>query len=378
MAGYIRSLDGVRALAIILVMLFHFYYVLEIGWIGVQIFFVLSGYLITNILVESKAKSDLSPYLKRFYWRRTLRIFPLYYFYLLAVTVLFLFTGKPANFPATAAYLYTYTYNIQPLFSEFQFDSFFTHFWSLCVEEQFYLFWPLLIYLFNRKQQKVMIISLIMFIPLFRMIFGSWLLENTYHETGEILYRFTLSHFDAFAWGGSIAIFRLNERVSMKYQTVALSVSLAILIVFGLFNLQSYQGVSTITSLGYPIGGMMNFQHVWSYTVINLFATCLILLLITLDRRPSMLGRLFGNKVFIEIGKISYGMYVYHWILLTLYRVYIHPYIQNLFVSFLVYSMLVFAVSWLSYECLEKFFLKIKEKKSFGVVNSTRKTAPKV
>ena len=98
MQGYIRSLDGLRAVAILLVMLFHFFFILEIGWIGVQIFFVLSGFLITTILLKSKEHSFTS-YVKRFYWRRALRIFPLYYFYLLAVTGIYWLTKTPESFP---------------------------------------------------------------------------------------------------------------------------------------------------------------------------------------------------------------------------------------------------------------------------------------
>ena len=78
---HVPSLDGIRAVSILIVIGFHLGF-LGFGWAGVQIFFVLSGYLITGILVADREQYSLTPYLKRFYWRRSLRIFPVYYGYL--------------------------------------------------------------------------------------------------------------------------------------------------------------------------------------------------------------------------------------------------------------------------------------------------------
>ena len=185
---YIRELDGVRAVAIILVMLFHYYYLLEVGWIGVQLFFVLSGYLITTILLKDKDQ-EKGFYLKRFYWRRALRIFPLYYAYLGIFFLAFLFYGYPAFFPDLAPFLFSYTYNIYPLVHNFELNPVFTHFWSLSVEEQFYLFWPFVIYHLNRKQLRIALSLVILLSPLVRFLFGEWLFYlNTEHkDIGQII-----------------------------------------------------------------------------------------------------------------------------------------------------------------------------------------------
>ncbi|MEQ8336344.1 MAG: acyltransferase [Cyclobacteriaceae bacterium] len=360
MSSYIRSLDGVRALAIVLVLLFHFYYVLEIGWIGVQIFFVLSGYLITNILISSKEGSNLSSYLKRFYWRRTLRIFPLYYAYLIGVTVIYFLTSKPEIFPEIVGYLYSYTYNLQPLYGELTFDPFFTHFWSLSVEEQFYLVWPLLIFLLNEKQTKIAIATLILAVPFFRYFFAEWIFEMGYSEPGEILYRFTISHFDAFAWGGAIAVFKLNNRVEKS--GLLLMIGFVLLIGFGTLNLWAHSGSIAWSSLGYPIGVTENYQHVWSYILINMFSTGLILYLIRNNTEKSVLSIVFRNRLVVEIGRLSYGMYVYHWVLLSIHKQYINPLIDQMIISFIIYFFLVFIVSYVSFYTLETFFLKLKEK----------------
>src|SRR6267154_625078 len=95
---YVKSLDGIRGLAVSLVVLFHFG-LFPAGWVGVQIFFVLSGYLITSILLLEKAR-PFAEYVGRFYWRRSLRIFPLYFAFLAVVLATYVAIGKPESFAA--------------------------------------------------------------------------------------------------------------------------------------------------------------------------------------------------------------------------------------------------------------------------------------
>src|SRR3954469_10344160 len=138
--GYIKSLDGVRALAIILVMTFHAG-ITHFGWMGVQLFFVLSGYLITGILWKEKFRDvSLSFKFKKFWVRRSLRIFPLYFGYLVALGLTFLVLHFPSYYTLYAPYLFTYTFNYTRLLSGWQGNPLFTHLWSLSIEEQFYLF----------------------------------------------------------------------------------------------------------------------------------------------------------------------------------------------------------------------------------------------
>src|SRR5437762_11933724 len=105
--GYIRSLDGVRALAIILVMTFHFE-ITHFGWLGVQLFFVLSGFLITGILWKEKTReAPVSYKLKKFWVRRTLRIFPLYFGYLAVLGLTYVLFHFPSYYPTYIPYLLT-------------------------------------------------------------------------------------------------------------------------------------------------------------------------------------------------------------------------------------------------------------------------------
>ena len=359
---YVKSLDGIRALAIILVMLFHFNYFLEVGWIGVQLFFVLSGYLITSILLQEK-QHPLGFYLKRFYWRRSLRIFPIYYCYIFAVLAGFFLFHYPADLFSYFPYLMSYTYNYYPLADGLKFDTLFTHFWSLSVEEQFYIFWPILIYVFSPKQLKVLLIVIIAGSPLFRYVLGEAFVTNELysHDVGEIIYRMLPSQLDGFAFGALIPVFGLSNNHNMSTKLLYFVIVLCVLV--GLVNYLTLDSKEVnISSLGFPIGSTVNLAHVWSYTVINILSTAMILLLLIGDT-SSWINRLFSNAVLVRIGQISYGLYVYHWIIFHSYRKFLGKYIGNDVLSFLLYFVICFVISELSFRLLESYFIKMKGKR---------------
>src|SRR5262245_10664845 len=161
-ASHIPALDGIRGIAILLVLLFHFgqyghglpypavfvdklfHRICQIGWVGVDLFFVLSGFLITGILYDSKGRNH---YFRNFYVRRCLRILPLYYFSL----ILFLIV-LPKLFPLHTGFrslrqdsfwYWTYLSNVRVAYRGWDSFGVLDHFWSLAVEEQFYLLWPI-------------------------------------------------------------------------------------------------------------------------------------------------------------------------------------------------------------------------------------------
>src|SRR3979409_474403 len=165
---HIKALDGVRGIAILLVILFHCGY-LGCGWVGVQLFFVLSGFLITSILLKDRGAS-LSAYLKRFYWRRSLRSFPLYYLYLLVILGAYLLLKIPPAFANQWPYLFTYTYNVRHILPNYDGSQLLIHLWSLSVEEQFYLIWPLLVFVFAARRFKTLLIGIVVAVPLLRLL----------------------------------------------------------------------------------------------------------------------------------------------------------------------------------------------------------------
>ena len=163
-AGRIPALDGLRGCAIVLVILFHanvwfggefggpggvLSLVFGAGWIGVDLFFVLSGFLITRLLLEDRVREDRSAFFRKFYLRRALRIFPLYYGFLLLYLLLprsELFNNAHTHVPAIGTLsLAFFFYNFQSALGHLTIPTL-NAFWSLCVEEHFYLFWPLLVW----------------------------------------------------------------------------------------------------------------------------------------------------------------------------------------------------------------------------------------
>jgi peptidoglycan/LPS O-acetylase OafA/YrhL len=146
------QLDGLRFLAFLAVFFHHAWPVnCRWGWAGVQFFFALSGFLITRILVRAES-GDLGADLRRFYLRRTLRIFPLYY----ALVVFMASTGQIDNL----GYLLTYTYNIRGYFTR-SLSEVFGHFWTLSVEEQFYVLYPLILLFTPARRRIAMVLVLI-------------------------------------------------------------------------------------------------------------------------------------------------------------------------------------------------------------------------
>lgn len=144
--GYIPQLDGLRAIAVMLVMVWHWVPAShwdggpQWGTLGVQLFFVLSGFLITGILLRARDdaghEANLTAVVKSFYMRRFLRIFPLYYAVVIAITALDAYAARESFW-----FNITYTSNLY-FFMRDSWYSNVSHFWSLAVEEQFYLVWP--------------------------------------------------------------------------------------------------------------------------------------------------------------------------------------------------------------------------------------------
>ena len=206
--GHLKALDGFRGLAIIGVMLLHFR-LMSSGWVGVQIFFVLSGFLITSILLADR-HLPFGAYLKRFYWRRTLRIFPLYFGYLAIFTIAFVLAGVPAHFDGYWPFLYTYTFNYLLLLPSYNVGTFFGHLWSLSIEEQFYLLWPALVYLLSPRAFRWVILALIALAPAIRVVTAA-ILHGTSDAPGYLgrnIYGLTFCQLDAFAAGAAVAVFK--------------------------------------------------------------------------------------------------------------------------------------------------------------------------
>lgn len=213
-AARLPALDGIRGLAILVVLVHNAAWVAEsgehllfklvvaaasTGWIGVQLFFVLSGFLITGILLDARGKRH---YFKSFYIRRALRILPVYYF---VVALMVLLAATLAWSPEWSNAVLTHQWSYWLYFSNWV-QPFnlgipgLSHLWSLAVEEQFYLLWPLVVWLVPRHRLRALCIGVIVATPFIRL--GLRLLglpEAT-------AYMFTIARWDALAAGALVAV----------------------------------------------------------------------------------------------------------------------------------------------------------------------------
>ena len=364
--GYIKSLDGVRAIAIILVMSFHAE-ITHFGWFGVQFFFVLSGFLITGILWKEKhIDTPLSFKFKKFWVRRSLRIFPLYFGYLLFISISYIFFHFPSYYSNYAPYLFTYTFNYTRSLPQWQGNPLFTHLWSLSIEEQFYLFFPLIIFLCPPKFIKYLMLIIIAISPLTRFLLGEYYTHKglTPAVAADAVYWNTLSHLDAFFMGGIIPVLSLDKKI--KKPQLVFFISLAIALVAGIFNfIYTDSGGYYFNDLGYNHGQMQLYEHVWHYTCLNFLFASFILCIISIHSTKifASIRSALENKWMVRMGKVSYGMYLFHWAILVYgyNRVFSTENLALKTLLFVPYVLIVYAVAELSFRLYESRFLKLKD-----------------
>jgi peptidoglycan/LPS O-acetylase OafA/YrhL len=300
--AHIRELDGLRAIAVLLVFLNHFaptvsiprlQIIYEVGWIGVDIFFVLSGFLITGVLLAAR---DSPGYYRNFYIRRALRIFPLYY--ALLATMVFGMVIAHGGFAyhrmvdswGSPAWLFAYLGNIRTALSGVSPPRSFVPMWSLHVEEQFYLLFPFVVHSLSQRALRRTLIVLVVAAPLIRL--G---LSGLVPNRPLIEYMLLPCRMDGLALGALIAL-RLRTRPLLVNRwalatfAAALTVAACALFVIG--------GRSFDTPLERTVG----------YSLFSLSAASWILWVILF--RGSAPTNWLNLRPLQYLGKISYGLYL--------------------------------------------------------------------
>ncbi len=365
--SHILQLDGLRAIAVLLVLFVHFG-LLGLGWIGVQLFFVLSGYLITKgLLIEKQKEGTIFNFLKIFYIKRSLRIFPIYFLYISVFIFICLYYYQYDRLEKTIIPMFTYTINIYAMFRNHVDMNGIGHLWSLAVEEQFYLVWPFVIYYINLKFLKKTLFSILLIIPIFRLVLF-YLIQtktNDLHYAGELVYLNPLSHFDAFASGALIIFFEEKYKsFQIKDAEVILLSALTIVVFIGVFKLieevpTTGISFSYLSTGGFPHLMINNLGYFFGYTLLNLFFSILIFCVI---KCPNILT-LLKNKFLVYTGKISYGLYMYHVPVLIFIQ---HLKISNSLVGKISLMILYFGLTYLlatfSFKTVERYFMNFKQK----------------
>ena len=355
------ELDGVRGIAILMVTLYRFTKEIDpsehsllaivhrfapIGERGVDLFFVLSGFLITGILLESKPREG---YFRNFFVRRALRIFPLYFATLLATLfVLPSFLGTSAfDLPRNEqVYLWTYMTNVRMSWLNTWCFGPLDHFWSLAVEEHFYFVWPLVVYFLSPRTLLRLCLGIIVVVGIGRIM------AATRPELGLAVDVLTLFRCDSLCFGALLAVC-LNRGVSPitieKLAKWTLPLLLCIAIAIAIYGGR----MLTLPSSLCPA--------IWA-----------LLMAVLLTRfRSHWMGRVTRNGILRWFGKYSYGMYVFQLPLVSVVTIGLfqaslpgfayHPVFTSLLyigAMLLLNCLLAFA----SFHCFEKHFLKLKHK----------------
>ena len=355
----IPALDGIRGLAIVWVVLHNasdlaiapsrgiahlFVLLTHPGWIGVQLFFALSGFLITSGLLAAQGAQS---YFRSFYARRALRILPLYYGVLLLMLVVLphLATLAAPFTTAGQAPLWLFTANM------FDVPYGFGHFWSLSVEEQFYLFWPLVV--FRLPARRLLIVCL-------WIAAGALMLRCALvaHGIGWwTLYTFTPCRMDALALGSAGACALCVPAVSAWLRCHLRSLSVWTLAVFivGIPLTHAYdRGAMSVETFGYTVLAVCS-------------AAAVTLTAVTREAPAWSPAAVLRSGLLRSCGRYSYAMYVFHGLVHKLIG---EPWLHRQFgpepgvAATLTYSLAVLAVSYAlglaSYHLFEKHFLRMK------------------
>ena len=206
--AHIKSLDGIPRNSCLLGGCFPFWALPS--WLGRSSSF-LRSFRISNHFDSLKEKDRSFPaYIERFYWRRSLKIFPLYFVFLGAVAVIFYARGEPGSFAVDWPFLITYTTNFGRL-RDADIGAPFIHLWSLAVEEQFYLVWPIVVYILPVSSFKRLIIAILVATPIVRTLLYLSFQGQEQEWLGRNIYCLPISQIDAFASGAAIAVWRLQD-----------------------------------------------------------------------------------------------------------------------------------------------------------------------
>ncbi len=371
---YYPELDGLRALAVLLVLWWHssqwaynispaigklsisYFKVSVFGACGVSLFFVLSGFLITGILMDTAKDKNC---LKNFYIRRSLRIFPLYYLSLIIFTILSLLIYSDFNYND---HIYSYIFYVQNLTGLFWGESsfrdkswiFFDHFWSLAVEEQFYLIWPaFFLWAYNRLN----------FYKLF-LVFTGFIIMSVairYYLTMHGVWKY--AHINSFARAdalimGALVVYtmKMNKEFFVFFKKISdfiMPLFPIILIISILYLTRS--------------GPLFTVYAQYIISLGSIFSFFLIIYVINVSADRNLFQRVLCSAVMKYLSRVSYGFYIFHIPVLTILQYCLQEYTSMGYwpyhaILFFVGGIITLVIASISYRYFEKPILSLKDR----------------
>ena len=385
--GHMPALDGLRGLAILVVMLHHFlppnypngipsgaegffikiiYRLFDVGWWGVDLFFVLSGFLITGILLSAKNSPH---FFRNFYARRSLRIFPLYYALLIFLFVILPFLARQPSISgwvtqsfadylalgkelhSLQSWLWLYGVNIKiALEADGWIFTTLTHFWSLAVEEHFYFVWPIVVYFAQPKYLVKICLIVALGSILLRLAFLLGGLEPAY------IFILTPCRLDGLVLGAMMAVlFQSSQREEVITKCRRALPFLLLLSIAAILTLERFGPT------------MIIFGHA---LLACLFAAIMPIAATITKKNPTTFAGWFCNPLLSFFGKYSYGIYLLHpFVFKPMERFLTTPFMEAFINDSYELLMLIRAslgitfaviVAYVSWHLFEKHFLKLK------------------
>jgi len=348
----IPSLDGLRAISVLLVIFSHAFHdirnYVDLGNVGVRMFFIISSYLITGILYRDVISGNFS--LKSFYFKRVMRTFPAFYFFIISIFIFLAFNGMFDWKQLWRAPVYLENYHARGDWNEIQW--FVGHSWSLAVEEQFYILISLLFFIFNRgtitKNSLINLITAVLFIaPLFRLVYMRFdffpaVFQQSVHRSFETVC-------DALAIGSIGYLLKDKiEKLLSKYSQIMTLVILVIIIIFISF----FNGAYFRENFGYLPRYMYNSFGIF---IINLAMLC-IMFSAMIKPKDSVFTRMLNRKMLVFIGSLSYSIYLWQQPWLYAWDIPIYLKISG-----------IFSCALISYYLIEEPFLRWRN----NILNAT-------
>jgi peptidoglycan/LPS O-acetylase OafA/YrhL len=352
------ELNSVRGIAILMVLCFHgfnwkgdmtalprttivFVHAIWLGRLGVNLFFVLSGFLITRLLMDSVWRAD---YFRRFYLRRVLRILPAYYAVLLILA---------ATHHASSAFLTISAFHLANLAPLLGVGSSYIVLWSLAVEEHFYLIWPMAVRYLTTRSLLCLSGAIVLAEPALRVV--SYMIMPPHGSDWNDVARYTWNSIDALALGCCLALaireFRWDRQTTLRYVLGAIA------------------GGAVVFCGGIPLGittrhasiiGAALQEVPWNFAFVGVVALFLVL-------GTGKWKALVVPKPLLFFGRISYGLYLIHYLMFDEYDAVATRYFPHLvpshgqlillWIRFLIASSGAILIAWVSRETFEEFFL---------------------
>lgn len=347
---YRPEIDGLRAIAVISVIIYHLNENwLSGGFLGVDIFFVISGFLITGIIITEIQQNSFS--LKQFYTRRIKRIYPAFITVMALVSfiasVIFIyndFNKLRKTIELAIAFLSNFYLGLtQGYFDLSANENPVLHIWSLAVEEQYYLIFPLILILAYKKFREIKVLFIITLILFFILLATSFVSANFYKEVlhQPNIYYLSNLRFPELLVGSLLAIYHnLSNKVQLSKQISNILAILSTLLLFSCLFLMN-------NDIAYIPG-------------VTLILPCIFTALIIHTTSQNNIVKLcLSNKAIVFIGKISYSLYLYHWIFIAFaYYITGEKQINNQSIAIVIVLTIIFSV--LSYYLIEQPIRKSK------------------